>query len=69
MQRQLYQAGSSNFTVSGDATWKTRGHSSRFGATSIIDEETGIMLQTVMFQVLIAHYVERQSIAFLMKSV
>lgn len=33
--------GSSNLTVSGDGTWKTRGYSSRFGATSIIGSETG----------------------------
>lgn len=33
--------GSSDITVSGDGTWKTRGHSSRFGVSTIIGGETG----------------------------
>ena len=37
-------AGSSDLTVSGDGTWKTRGHSSRFGAATIIGGEIGKVL-------------------------
>lgn len=38
---EIKLTGSSDITVSGDGTWKTRGHSSRFGVTSIIGGETG----------------------------
>ncbi|KFM71283.1 hypothetical protein X975_00958, partial [Stegodyphus mimosarum] len=38
---EIKMTGSSDLTVSGDGTWKTRGHSSRFGVTSIIGGETG----------------------------
>lgn len=40
-EEEIKVTGSSNITVSGDGTWKTRGHSSRFGATTVIGGETG----------------------------
>lgn len=40
-EEEIKKTRSSYLTVSGEGTWKTRGHSSRFGATFIIREETG----------------------------
>jgi hypothetical protein len=41
VQQEIVLNGSHELTVSGDGTWKTRGHSSRFGVTTLIGGETG----------------------------
>jgi hypothetical protein len=41
VQQEIVLNGSHELTVSGDGTWKTRGHSSRFGVTTLIGGGTG----------------------------
>lgn len=40
-EEEVSLTGSSDVTVSGDGTWKTRGHTSRVGVTTVIGSETG----------------------------
>jgi hypothetical protein len=41
VQHEIVLNVSYELTVSGDGTWKTRGHSFRFGVTTLIGGETG----------------------------
>lgn len=43
-QQEIEMTGQSHLTVSGDGSWKTRGHSSKIGITSVIGVESGKVL-------------------------
>ncbi|KFM57795.1 hypothetical protein X975_00431, partial [Stegodyphus mimosarum] len=43
-KQEIEMTGQSQLTISGDGSWKTRGHSSKIGITSVIGIETGKVL-------------------------
>lgn len=45
-REEIQQTGSSCINVSGDGTWKTRGHTSRVGVCTIIGDKTGKVIDT-----------------------
>lgn len=45
-QQEAFETGSNDIIVSGDGSWKTRGHTSRIGVCTLIGDRTGKVIDT-----------------------
>ncbi|GFX25748.1 hypothetical protein TNCV_4337321 [Trichonephila clavipes] len=48
-KEEVSASGSNEICVSGDGTWKTRGHTSRIGVCSVIGDVTGKVIEMLLF--------------------
>jgi hypothetical protein len=48
-EEEIEITGNSHICVSGDSTWKTRGHTSKIGVCSVIGLESGKVIDTEVF--------------------
>ncbi|GFT32364.1 hypothetical protein TNCV_4483991 [Trichonephila clavipes] len=47
-KKEVSASGSNEICVSGDGTWKTRGHTSRIGVCSVIGDVTGKVIDVAV---------------------